>query len=63
MTNRLTSGDAERDPREMENCLPCNEDENEEEELLRQAIALSDKEEENDDEELLRQAIALSLED
>ena len=34
----------------------------EEEELLRQAIALSE-ENENDEEELLRQAIALSLED
>ena len=36
----------------------------EEEELLRQAIALSEENEnENDEEELLRQAIALSLED
>ena len=37
-----------------------------EEELLRQAIALSEeneKENENDEEELLRRAIALSLED
>ena len=60
----MTSGDPERDSREMENCLPCNEDENEEEELLRQAIALSEENEtENDEEELLRQAIALSLED
>ena len=40
----------------------CNKDENEEE-LLSQAIALSEEEEEeNDEEELLRQAIALSLE-
>ena len=48
------------------NCLVGREDEDEEEELLRQAIALSEeneKEEEDDDEELLRHAIALSLED
>ena len=41
-----------------------NEDENEEEELLSEAIALSEgNEKEDDEEELLRQAIALSLED
>ena len=41
-----------------------SEDENEEEELLRQAIALSkENDNENDDEDLLRKAIALSLED
>ena len=48
------------------NRLVGREDEDKEEELLRQAIALSeenDKEGEDDDEELLRQAIALSLED
>ena len=48
----------------MENCLPCNEDENEEEELLRQAIALSkENDDKNDNDDLLKQAIALSLED
>ena len=50
----LTLGKAERDFMEAAH---CNEDEDEEDELLRQAIA-----EENDEEELLRQAIALSLE-
>ena len=60
----LTSGVAERDSRETANYLACNEDENEEEELLRKAIALSEEnEEEGDEEELLRQAIALSMED
>ena len=44
--------------------LSGNDDQNEEEELLRQAIAPSEEnEEKNDEEELLRQAIALSLED
>ena len=55
MTKRLTLG-------EEGTCLVGREDENEDEELLRQAIALSE-ENENDEEELLRQAIALSLED
>ena len=59
----LTLGDAERDFREAANCLDCNEDQNEEEVLVRRAIALSEEnEEENDDEELLRRAIAMSLE-
>ena len=59
----LTLGDAERDFRETSNCLDCNEDQNKEEVLVRQAIALSEEnEEENDDEELLRRAIAMSLE-
>ena len=45
-------------------CLFGNKDEQEENELLRQAIALSEENEnEEDAEELLRQAIALSLED
>ena len=49
---------------EVGKCLVGYEDDKEEEELLRQAIALSEEnEEENDEEELLRQAIALSLED
>ena len=53
----LFLGDAEKD-------LVGNKDEKEEEELLSQAIALSEEDErENDEEELLRQAIALSLED
>ena len=44
--------------------LVGNKVEKEEEELLSQAIALSEEnEKENDEEELLRQAIALSLED
>ena len=48
----------------MANCIVGDKDEYEEEELLRQAIALSEENEnENDEEELLRQAIALSLED
>ena len=56
----LTSGEAEE---ERANCMINNENENEEE-LLRQAIAISEENEtENDEEELLRQAIALSLED
>ena len=37
----LTSGEAEEDLQEPASCLQGNEDENEEEELLRQAIALS----------------------
>ena len=45
---------------EAPSCLVGKEDEDEE--LLNQAIALSE-ENENDEEELLRQAIALSLED
>ena len=45
-------------------CLVGNKDQKEDEELLRQAIALSEEnEDEDDEEELLRQAIALSLED
>ena len=48
-------GEAEDDFRDVGN-------DDEEEELLRQAIALSE-ENDNDEEELLRQAIALSLED
>ena len=56
----LTLGKAERDFMEAAH---CNEDEDEEDELLRQAITLSEENaEENDEEELLRQAIALSLE-
>ena len=48
----------------MANCLVGDEDEYKEEELLRQAIALSEENDnEEDEEELLRQAIALSLED
>ena len=59
----ITSGEAE-DFKKTTMCLGGTEDENEEEEMLRQAIALSEEnEEENDEEELLRQAIALSLED
>ena len=55
----MTLGEAERFFRET---AFCNKDENEEE-LLSQAIALSEEnEEETDEEELLRQAIALSLE-
>ena len=62
MTEKLDLGDAEA---EMVNCVVVNKDEqNEEEELLSQAIALSEEnKKENDEEELLRQAIALSLED
>ena len=58
----LTLGEAEQeDFREATSCLLGNKDENnEEEEPLSEAIALSD---ENDEEELLRQAIAMSLED
>ena len=60
----MTLGEAERDPKETANCLPCNEDENKEEKWLGKAIALSEGiEKENDEEELLRQAIALSLQD
>ena len=56
----MTSGEADEDSK---TCLLGYEDENEEE-LLKQAIALSEEtEEDNDEEELLRQAIALSLED
>ena len=48
----------------MATCLVCHRDEIKEEELSRQAIALSEENEnENNEEELLRQAIALSLED
>ena len=57
-TKKITIGGAE----EVANCLVGDEDKYKEEELLRQAIALSE-ENENDEEELLRQAIALSLED
>ena len=57
---RFALGEAENNFGEAENVFVDNKDENEEKELLRQAIALS---EENDEEELLRQAIALSLED
>ena len=53
----MTSGEADNF-KKTATCL----DENEEEEILRQAITLSVSEE-NDEEELLRQAIALSLED
>ena len=60
----LPLGDAEEDVRESTMCLLGNEDEDKEEELLSQAIALSEENEnEEDEEELLRQAIALSLED
>ena len=49
---------------ESKACVVGNKDENQDEELLKQAIALSEEnEEEGDEEELLRQAIALSLED
>ena len=49
--------------KESKTCLVGNEDEDVEE-LLSQAIALSEENEEvNDEEELLKQAIALSLED
>ena len=59
----MTLGQAEKDFREMANCLDGPENENDED-LLRQAIALSmEAEEEVDEEELLRRAIALSLED
>ena len=52
------------DIRETTSCLPVNKDgQEEEEEVLSQAIALSEEhEDENDEEELLRKAIALSLE-
>ena len=50
------------DIRETTSCLPVNKDE-QEEEVLSQAIALSEEnEDKNDEEELLRKAIALSLE-
>ena len=59
----MPSGEADEDSRESKTCLLGYEDENEEE-LLKQAIALSEENvNENDKEELLRQAIALSLED
>ena len=55
-------GEAEEDFREAATSLVDNKDE--EQELLRQAFALSEEnEEENDEDELLRQAIAMSLED
>ena len=45
-------------------CLVGNKDENKDEELLSEAIALSEEnKKENDEEELLSQAIALWLED
>ena len=60
----LPLGDAVEDVRESTMCLVVNKDQNKEEELLSQAIALSlENEIEEDEEELLRQAIALSLED
>ena len=55
VTTILPLGEPEEDFRDVGN-------DDEEEELLSQAIALSE-ENENDEEELLRQAIALSLED
>ena len=57
----MTSGEADNFKKTATN-LDGNADENEEVEMLRQAIALS-LSEENDEEELLRQAIALSLQD
>ena len=55
-------GEAEEGVRESTIYLVGTKDEKEE--LLRQAIALSEEnEKEEDEEELLRQAIALSLED
>ena len=58
----MTSGEADNF-KKTATSLDGNADENvEEEEMLRQAIALSVSEE-NNEEELLRQAIALSLED
>ena len=60
----LPLGDAVEDVRESTMCLVVNKDQNKEEELLSQAIALSlENEIEEDEEELLKQAIALSLED
>ena len=60
----MTLGEAGEDFRGPTTCLFCEEDEKEEDELLSQAIALSEENEtENDEEELLRRAIALSLED
>ena len=59
----MTLGEAER---ETANCLDCDKDENEEneeEELLGEAILRDDNQIENNDQELLRRAIALSLED
>ena len=59
----MTLGEAEEDFRETANCQVGPENENDEN-LLRRAIALSmEAEEEVDEEELLRRAIALSLED
>ena len=59
----LTSGGAAGDFREGAASPVGNEDEKEDEELLGQAIALSEEnEEDKEEEELLRQAIALSLE-
>ena len=59
----MTSGDADKDFRGTTASLVGNKNENEDEELLNQAIALSEENEnEDDEEELLRQAIALSLE-
>jgi len=58
------SGEAQTDISESTPCLADNKDQKEDEELLRQALALSEEnEKEIDEEELLRQAIALSLED
>ena len=60
----MTSGEAEEDSRKSTRDLLGNEVESDEEELLRQAIALSEENEKgNDEEEHLRKAIALSLED
>ena len=57
----MTLGEAEGDSGEAATCLDGEKDEKE---ILRQAIALSEKNEKEDDEdEILKQAIALSLED
>ena len=58
----MNLGEAEENLKESKTCLVGNEDEDVEE-LLSQAIALSEEnEEEIDEEELLKRAIALSLE-
>ena len=64
LDKRLTLGKAEGDFRESTICLVVSKDQKEDEELLSQAIALSEENDnEEDEEELLRQAIAMSLED
>ena len=60
----MTAGVSEEDVRESTTCFLGNKDENKDEELLSQVIALSEENDnEEDEEELLRQAIAMSLED